>query len=432
MIRQTLDFLIIRLQSSYLSIPYSYQKRSDPMRTHNFLKRISLLALLLCIPLQAANAKKPWTFLVYLAADNNLNTFADLNLNQMMKIGSNANINVLVYLTIKRNGEQKKTQKLIIHQGSVEQVGPTTQEDSGSPDTLIKALDWAFNNFPADHYAVDLWDHGSGPLNRTMMDHRGICYDDSTGNYLTDLDYKHAFDVAVNQYLHGQKIDIVMCDACLMADIEVAYTLQNYANYLVSSQETIPGAGYDYTAVLAPFAKGTQTPQDFAKGVVTAYDTAYKYSRQSYTLSAMNLALLNDVTNSLNQISQLLLKNLKTDSQRKLRNAIIKSTKAPCPHFTEATYMDLYMFYYNLSTALATSGVNTNDLATLKVSLTAAMKAITQCVFAVANSNNYLKARGVSIYFPDFAVGVEPSYNDLYWSTTNPSWLNLITALARG
>jgi len=400
------------------------------MRTINFIKQLSLTALLFCLSLHATIEKKPWTLLVYIAADNNLNPEADLNINQMKKVGSNANVNVLVYLNIKRPGEAKKTQKLIIHNGSVEQVGPTTQEDSGRPETLIAALDWAFNNFPADHYAVDLWDHGSGSLNRNVMEQRGICYDDTTGSYLTDLDYKHAFDVAVNQYLGGKKIDIVMCDACLMADIEVAYTLQNYANHLVSSQETVPGAGYDYTAVLNPFTRGTIDAKAFAKWVVTAYDQTYKYSGQSYTMSAMDLALLRGLTDSLKQISQILLRNLQHDTSKKLRDTIIKATTAPaCPHFTEKTYIDLYMFYSNLYNSLAQSGINQNDLTTVKAYIAGAMRSIIQCVYANVVSKNFIKARGVSIYFPDLRIGIEPSYIDLYWSQTNTDWLHLITAL---
>ena len=61
---------------------------------------------------------------------------------------------------------------------------------------------------------------------------------------MTDSDLKHAFDILVNQYLGGKKVDIIAFDACLMADIEIAYALQPYANYQVSSQQMVPGPGY--------------------------------------------------------------------------------------------------------------------------------------------------------------------------------------------
>ena len=43
-------------------------------------------------------AKKDWNFLVYFAANNNLNSFALENIRQMIKVGSSASINVLIQL----------------------------------------------------------------------------------------------------------------------------------------------------------------------------------------------------------------------------------------------------------------------------------------------------------------------------------------------
>lgn len=394
------------------------------------------LALFLCailsgLPLWATLAKKPWTFLVYIAADNNLNPDADLNIGQMKQIGSNANVNVLVYLNIKRPGEAKKTQKLIIHKGSVEQVGPTTSEDSGSPETLLKALSWALTDFPSDHVLIDLWDHGSGSLNRNTLPERGVCYDDTTGHYLTDLSYKHAFDQAVHTLRNGQKLDIIAFDACLMADIEVAYTLQSAFNYLVSSQETVPGAGFNYATVLAPFTTGTLTPEAFSKVLVSSYDNYYKNSGESYTISATNLMKLSGAVSSLNQTSHLLHTLLNNDPQGRIANAIIASTQAPsCPHFTEQTYIDLYSFYTNLYAAAPRMGLTFSNLYNLQASLAKAKSLLSQCVFMNAHSKDLPKASGMSIYFPDLSFGIEPSYNNLYWSTSNPEWLNLITALA--
>ena len=76
----------------------------------------------------------------------------------------------MVYLNIKRTGETKKTQRLVIQNGKITQEGATTVEDSGDENTLIKALVWAVTEYPSDHLVVDLWNHGSGPLNRNMLE----------------------------------------------------------------------------------------------------------------------------------------------------------------------------------------------------------------------------------------------------------------------
>lgn len=376
------------------------------------------------------NPKRPWTFLVYMAADNTLNEDADPNIAQMVKASATTNANILVYLNIKRTGETKKTQRLVIQNGKITQEGATTVEDSGDENTLIKALVWAVTEYPSDHLVVDLWNHGSGPLNRNMLEmlaHRGVCYDDTTGNYLSDLKYKHAFDVVVNQYMHGKKIDIIAFDACLMADLEVAFTLAPYANYMVASQQTIPGPGYNYTAVLAPFVKGNPDPVAFAHNMVTAYDAYYKTSGETYTLSATNLNKLNPLVAATNSIAQLLSTGLAADNTGALQAVIAQSIDpSNCPNFDEPTYFDLYVFYANLYARVGKSGLDASTQTTLKNALRSGLSAIAGCIFANAHSSGFARVHGMSIYFADPSVGVEPSYNDLYWTTSNPAWNNFL------
>lgn len=377
----------------------------------------------------ATNPKRPWTFFVYMAADNSLNTEADANIAQMVKASSTNNVYIVVHLNIKRTGENKKTQKLVIQDGKISQIGATTAEDSGSDVTFLNAMKWAVTDYPSDHLLVDMWNHGSGSLNRSVLAHRGVCYDDSTGHYMTDLMYKRAFDVIVNQYRGGNKIDIIAFDACLMADIEVAFTLQNYANYLVASQQTVPGPGYDYNAVLSIFANGSPDPVTFAHWLVTAYDHLYKPSGQSYTLSAINLSKLTPAVAATNTIAQQLTNNLAADSSGNLAR-IIGSAAAPsaCPHFDEPTYLDLYSFYANLYVAVSKMGLNSANTSKLKTALRSGLTAIAHTIIANAHSDSdFPKTRGMSIYFADINAGVEPSYQSLYWTTANPAWINFLS-----
>ncbi len=394
------------------------------------IKYLSLLSLLTSIMIAegAANPKRPWTFLVYMAADNNLNPEADYNIAQMVKASTVNNVYILVYLNIKRSGQDKMTQRLIIQNGKILQEGETTVEDSGDPQTLIKALVWAITEYPSAHLFVDLWNHGSGSLNRSVLAHRGVCYDDTTGHYLTDLAYKSAFDVAVNQYLNGQKIDIIAFDACLMSDIEVAFTLAPYANYMVASQQTVPGPGYDYSLVLAPFAKGTPDAQSLARSIVAAYNTSYKNSEESYTLAATDLGKLSAIVGATNNIAQLLDTYLASDVNGSLQQVIAQSADpSVCAHFDEPTYLDLYTFYANLYTRINSAGLSSANLAALRTALKAGLSSISQAVFANVHSNSdFAKVRGQSIYFADINAGVEPSYGELYWTQQNPQWAQLL------
>ena len=132
------------------------------MRLINLCSQVLLSILILTGYSFAINAQRPWTFLIYMAANNNVHHEADSNINQMMQASTDSNVNVLVYLTTKRTGESKRTQKLVIQNGTIRQEGSITVEDSGNVNTLIKALTWAATEYPSDHLLVDLWNHGSG------------------------------------------------------------------------------------------------------------------------------------------------------------------------------------------------------------------------------------------------------------------------------
>src|SRR5581483_7844543 len=56
-------------------------------------------------------------------------------------------------------------------------------------------------------------------------DTRGICFDDTTGNYLTTQKLKDALHVIVHEYLGGKKLSLIGFDACLMASREIAYAV---------------------------------------------------------------------------------------------------------------------------------------------------------------------------------------------------------------
>lgn len=398
-----------------------------------FPKQVLLfLSILIAGTAYGVHAKRPWTFIAYIAADNNLNPEADLNISQMVKASVTQNVYILVYLNIKRDGQEKRTQKLIIQDGKISTENIIPAEDSGDENTFIKALVWAITEFPSDHLFVDIWNHGSGSLNRNMHEmyqHRGVCYDDSTGHYLTDLNLKRSFDLIVNQYLHGHKIDIVAFDACLMADIEIAFTLMPYAHHVVSSQETVPGAGFNYTSLLAPFAKASPDAITVAKNLVASYDTQYKYSGQSYTLSAINLDKFSSVVSYTNAIAALLNKFLAADKKGLLAQAIAYSENSRnCVHFDEPTYIDLYSFYTNLYNRTSSMGLNTVNQVQLKTALRNAISAIAQAIYANVKSHNLNTARGLSIYFADVNDGIESSYQDLYWSQANPQWLQFLNS----
>ena len=269
--------------------------------------------------------KKQWTFIVYIAADNDLRAFAANNIKQMASIGSNSNLNILVHMDIRLNGNQKITRRYYVEKGKINHMNhePNTQRmDSGDPKTLISCCEWAIRNYPAQNYALILWNHGTGIidpknykiinpaqlftfnpetnkfeldratgfldlLNYTDLDQRGICWDNTTGNYLTNQKLDMALNDICTRVLRG-KFDLIAFDACLMSMLEVANLVKKYANIMIGSQEVELGTGWNYAQVLQPLSSGSMNNISFARHIVDSYKNSYHHITNDFTQSAID------------------------------------------------------------------------------------------------------------------------------------------------
>ncbi len=162
--------------------------------------------------------------------------------------------------------------------------------DSGDPDQLIATAKWLFQQYPAERYGLVLWSHGSGwepaeleevgkearpdgqadpaefreraaspgslALFRTTLrsilkpdrpTERAILFDDGTGHSLDTLELARVAEAIAE--LVGQPLELLGMDACLMANLEVAYELRNTVRYLVASEELVPGHSWPYRAI---------------------------------------------------------------------------------------------------------------------------------------------------------------------------------------
>ncbi len=84
------------------------------------------IALLFCRSAYAREADtsqagepKDWTFIVYMAADNDLRGFAARNIKQMAAVGSSEFINIVVQLDIKISGNKKVTRRYYIEHNKI-------------------------------------------------------------------------------------------------------------------------------------------------------------------------------------------------------------------------------------------------------------------------------------------------------------------------
>ncbi len=408
---------------------------------------------------QAFNSqpKKPWTFIVYMASDNDLFYFTKRNLDDMKKVGSNQNLNIVVQMD--PTGISGSTKRLYVGYNKIYQVNsPTSQEkqDAGSEKTLIECCKWAIQNYPAQNYALILWNHGSGildsvggkllnatelfrlnpqtgylELDRTLSflhyaeareKKRGVCFSDTYGTFLTNQKLEYALREVVKILPKG-KFDLIGFDACLMAMAEVANLIRPYASYMAASEEVELGTGWAYNLVLQPFLRSVPTPAEFGVHIANSFRDFYLPITQDFTFSCIDLSKTALLEKALNTACYDLLDALEYQEYdsvyRSLKNARKKNA---CTHFAEPSYIDLDHFLKNIYESIPTFKLRYNEQTikdNLRKSILAVRAAISQCVLNNVTGANVRNAKGIAIYFPLYVIdrtyGKTPFASETRW-----------------
>ncbi len=412
---------------------------------------------------------KEWTFIGYLAADNDLRGFAARNIKQMAQVGSNSRLNIAIQLDIRITGNQKITRRYLVEKDKILHVNaddPTSQQmDSGDPRTLISCCKWAIENYPARHYALVLWNHGTGiidpvtgkiirpadlftynpiihklELDRSIgfLDFikdinepvRGVCWDDTTGHYLTNQKLEIALHEICTTSLQGKKFDLIVFDACLMSMLEVANIIKNYAQVMTGSQEVELGTGLDYGKVLEPFLFEVPDAPKLGAHIVHTYELTYGKITNDFTHTAVRLDAITGLESNIDTVAQLLLQCLRLQKGDAVKNAIRASrNKLVCTHFDEPSYIDMHHFYRNLHANLKLLAF-TNETAgqelkkQLSKTLEAGLYLIDGAVIANVTGKNLSQARGISIYFPEQRI--HSSYRKTNFANSN-HWATFLT-----
>ncbi|MGV8122091.1 MAG: clostripain-related cysteine peptidase [Candidatus Xenobiia bacterium LiM19] len=267
---------------------------------------------------------KKWTILFYSAADNNLLTYMFMDINETESVGSDENTSLVAQFDEGRRGAsryllQKDSDFSAIHSPVLKKMGAI---DMADPDTLADFVSWGVKNFPAEHYALIISDHGFG--------WEGAIEDDSHENIMTTPGINKGLEKAEKET--GVKLDVLGFDACLMGSTEVAYELRDRAEFMVASEESEGAAGWSYTKVLSQnFLCNLQqslgdriniTPLDFAKKIV---DDAALTPGALPTMSALDLSKMGSLKDALNTMAE---KMISTDTSSNTINNLAGASQS--------------------------------------------------------------------------------------------------------
>ncbi len=420
--------------------------------------------------------EKEYTFAVYIAARNDLARFVARNLLEMMQVGTNEHLTILVHLDSVLHDNTMVTQRFIVYKNRLVQVDDMAPMDSGRPDTLTDFCTWAFTHFPSRQPMLTLWSHGIGDLeldewiravsiphlymynpqtklieiNRTMSflecvttfheQHnlsRGICFDDITGHCLTNHEIGKALETVRDTCLQGEPLACLLCDACLMNSIGFIFSLKPYqkkpvARMLIGSQEAVLATGYDYYRTLEPLSHGAIPLADFADHVTQTFAQTYSPIVRDYAQSAIVLESLDPLYEAIDAIAHLLMDGLGHQEKQSVENFIeASSSRKNCTFFAEPSYKDMHHLFANMRAHLEDIVVHdpghTQRLrGELAKELDNACSLIRNLVVANKTGANLKDAAGISIYMPKKRNKVHYSYQQTDFGKQS-AWFDLLT-----
>ena len=239
------------------------------------------------------NNKDTMTILVYMCGADleSQNGMATSDLKEMLNAKISDKMNLIVF-----TGGARRWRNNVVS-SSVNQIyqikdGSLTRlvDDAGSssmtsPNTLASFIKFGRENFPANRMCLIFWDHGGGSVS-------GYGYDEHYGQGKTMT------LAGINDALKagGVKFDFVGFDTCLMGTVENGLMLNQYADYMITSEESEPGVGWYYTNWLNKVSRNTSLPTvEIGKTIVDDFvEVCDRTCRgQATTLSVVDLAELN-------------------------------------------------------------------------------------------------------------------------------------------
>ncbi|MBQ6797462.1 MAG: peptidase C11 [Clostridia bacterium] len=290
------------------------------------------------------------------------------------KIGSNVNVIVETGGCSKWKNDtiSSSTNEIWrITSAGMQKVADLGKQSMVNPSTLTNFIKFCSQNYPADRNILIFWDHGGGSVS-------GFGYDETSNTGSLTLD---KLDSAIGAA--GVKFDFIGFDACLMATLETALVMEDYADYLIASEETEPGCGWYYTNWLTSLSKNTKiNTVTLGKEIIDDFvDECYRNSpTNKTTLSIVDLAELDGTAGqAFTNFAASVNSTINTDYK------IVSNARSSTKEFSSGiNQCDLINLCENLNTA------ESNQLAAI----------LKNCVKYNRTSSNIGGANGISIYFP--------------------------------
>jgi len=332
-----------------------------------------------------------------MAGDNNLESFGVIDLNEMKASGSTDTVALVAQYD--RMSDQVTRRYYLTNYRDLQAdcVTELPEVNTGDPAALLDFVTWATTTYPAEKYALVLWNHGAGwkdddiyhiaaengisekvtrgqvrslthgklsrslfrpTMEKTIVEaigqERAILFDDSSADFLDNIEMRNVL-IEIVQRL-GRPLDLLGFDACLMSMLEIHYQVRDLCHVVVGSQETEPGDGWPYDFVTKrlvenPDMNSTLLSQGIVADYVDFYRTAFPHL--PVTQSAVSTKKLHELASAVSALGQAC--QAAVSDYRSV--GILFGALRAAESFTDPDYIDLMHFCQLLNETDPTSAV---------------------------------------------------------------------------
>lgn len=202
------------------------------------------------------------TILVYMAARNNLSTFARQDINEMLR----ADIPSDCHLVVFRSLPGDVSDLIEIYDGKIEVLKTYDEGVVGADaETLKEVLADVRIYAPARENGVIFWSHSTGWKGAQRVAPAARTFGIEGGQQIEIPALAAALQTV-------PKLDFVFFDSCYMGCVEVAYELRHAADYMVASVCEVPIEGMPYDRTLPHLFA-----ENLTDGLQLAIDTNVDY-----------------------------------------------------------------------------------------------------------------------------------------------------------
>lgn len=211
--------------------------------------------------------RRAWTLMFYMAGDNDtgMERILSWELGALKEASRNPNVHVVIFW----DGIGSEASYRVFSGGAEVERVLLGELSTGSPDTLANFIKWAHKEYPGQHSALIIVDHGQGL--------GGAAYDNHPAkDWLTPKELRLALS-------ETGRVDVIYMSACLMANLESAYQLRGYADYYVANESQSWGANPQ------PMVAGISDSTTAEQLALSMAETYFSETQEPTTISVVRL-----------------------------------------------------------------------------------------------------------------------------------------------